>query len=569
MNDIDLGRVLVVLAATAAWLHAGAVHGAAAAPTAAVAVVDALFAEYDDPQSPGCALGVIRDGEFVYRRGYGMANLEYGIPLTSRSVFRIGSTSKQFTAASIVLLAQSGDLDLEAPVSRHFPEFPGWAGQMTVRHLVLHTSGIRDYLELAFLTGKSDDSDYYTDQWVLDLLARQQATNFAAGEQYLYSNSGYLLLAHIVQRVSGQSLREFAQARIFGPLGMGETHFHDDHRDIVPRRASGYAPDDGGYRISMTTLDLVGDGGVFTTIDDLLAWDRNFYDNRLGGGDAFIERLTTPGRLNDGEALDYAFGLGVDLYRGLRRVAHGGSFVGFRAELVRFPDQRFSAAVLCNRADAPASQLALQVAQHYLVEHLEPAPAPGTADGGEARQAPNLSEEQLREYAGDFWEDREAFWAETRVEDGRLWAVHSPSRRNEMRPVAPDVFEMIGVPAEVFVHFDREDGRISSMRRTIDGKPRGEFRPFERRTPSPRELADYAGRYHSGELDVDYLLRAGEGVLLFTVPGQPEQELTAAFGETFENPDYGAFEFLRAADGAITGFHLQSGRVRNLLFTRR
>jgi CubicO group peptidase (beta-lactamase class C family) len=510
---------------------------------------------------------VIRDGEFIFRRAYGMANLEHGIPLTPQSVFDIASTSKQFTAAAIALLADAGAISLDDPVRRHFPEFPAWADAMTIRHLVHHTSGIRDYLELAFLAGRGDDADHYTDAWVIDLLARQQATNFPAGEQHLYSNSGYLLLAHVVKRVTGQTLRAYAGERIFEPLGMSRTHFHDDHTQLVPGRATAYAPADDGFRISMTTLDMVGDGGVFTTIDELLQWDRNFYDNRLGGGPALIERLTTPGSLNDGTPLDYGFGLDVGEYRGLRQISHSGAFVGYGAELLRFPAQRFSVAVLCNRADAAPEQLALAVARYYLSDAFT-VPDPG--DGAAAAAAPvaPLSADELSAYAGDFWEDAGAFAAETRVDDGKLWAVHSPSRRNELRPVGPDAFAMVGVPAEVFVHFERDGERITGMRRVINGKPRGVFRPFTRRRPGPQELAGYGGSYFSGELGVSYALRPDGGKLLLRVPGQAEQELTAMFEETFENPDYGAFVFERAPDGRVTGFRLQSGRVRNLAFQR-
>ena len=474
MNPFPRAVSILALAAVAALPMP---VGAATAEPA----VDLLFADYDRPDTPGCALGVIRDGDFVYRRGYGRANLEYDLPITSRSVFRTGSVGKQFTAAAVALLAESGDLDLDDPVGRYFPEFPEWADRMTVRQLVLHTSGIRDYLELAFLSGKSDDSDYYTDQWVLDLLTRQRETNFPPGTEYLYSNSGYLLLAHIVKRVSGQSLRDFAAARIFGPLRMKDTHFHDDHREIVPRRASGYAPTDDGFRISMTTLDLVGDGGVFTTIDDLLLWDRNFYDNRLGGGAALIERLTTPGKLNDGAALDYAFGLGVQEYRGLRLVEHGGSFVGFRAASIRFPGERLSTYVLCNRSDAPAPELALKAAELYLADRLGP-------------------------------------------------------------PLEPE-----------------EAGEAAAAEPPTKG----------RQGTDAREVADYAGRYYSEELDVTYVLRPAAAGLQLRVPGQAEQALEAGPDDTFENPDYGSFAFLRGPDGAVTAFRLQAGRVRNLLFTRR
>jgi CubicO group peptidase (beta-lactamase class C family) len=530
--------------------------------------VDELFRDYDNAEAPGCALGVIRDGEFIYRRGYGMANLEHGIALTPQSVFDIASTSKQFTAAVIALLAEARVVGLDDPLRRYFPEFPAWADAITLRQLIHQTSGIRDYLQLAFLAGKGGDADHYTDGWVIELLARQQATNFPAGEQHLYSNSGYLLLAHVVQRATGQTLRQYAGERIFGPLGMSRTHFHDDQTQIVPGRATGYAPAEDGFRISMTTLDMVGDGGVYTTIDDLVQWDRNFYDNRLGGGPDLIERLTTPGSLNDGTPLDYAFGLAVEEYQGLRMVSHGGAFVGYRSELVRFPAQRFSVAVLCNRADASAEQLALDVSRHYLAEAFTAPGAAGDTTAGAEPIAP-LSERALGAYAGDFWEDTEAFAAETRVDDGKLWAVHSPERRNELRPVGPDAFAMVGVPAEVLVHFERDGERITGMRRNINGKPRGVFRPFTRRQAGAQELAAYTGSYFSGELDVSYGLRVDGGKLLFRAPGQTEEELTAMFGETFENPDYGAFVFERAPDGRVTGFRLQSGRVRDLGFVRQ
>jgi len=529
--------------------------------------VDALFSAYDRADSPGCALGVIRDGEFTYRRGYGMANLEYDLPLGPKTVFRIGSTSKQFTAAAIALLAEQGKLSLDDPVRRHFPEFPDWADGMTVRQLVHHTSGIRDYLQLAFLAGKGDDADYYTDQWVLDLLSRQRETNFPPGEQHLYSNSGYLLLAHIVRRVSGQSLGEYAAERIFGPLGMHDTHFHDDHNRVVPRRASGYSPTDGGaFRISMTTLDMVGDGGVFTTIDDLLLWDRNFYDNRLGlGGPGLIETLTTPGSLNSGEKLDYAFGLSIGDLEGFTLISHGGAFVGYRAEMLRLPQQQLSVSVLCNRSDASPTELARQVALLF----LPPRPDARPPEEAAGESAISLSDAQLREYAGDFWEASEAFAAETAVEDGRLWAVHSPTRRNELVPIGPDRFRMIDVPAEVYVTFERDANGISGMRRTINGKPRGVFKPFVRRQVTAAELAPYGGSFFSPELDLSYDVYLSGDRLMFRIPYVAEQELTAMFEETFENPDYGSFTFERAEDGAVTGFTLQSGRVRNLVFSRQ
>jgi hypothetical protein len=344
---------------------------------------------------------------------------------------------------------------------------------------------------------------------------------------------------------------------------MTRSHFHDDHTEIVPQRATGYAPEADGFRISMTTLDMVGDGGVFTCVDELLAWDRNFYANRLGGGRELIEQLTTPGSLADGSPLKYAFGLSVGSYRGLATISHEGGFVGYRAELIRFPDERFSVAVLCNRADAGPAQLARQVADHYLADRLAPVAVPATAT------PMTLSVEELQRYAGDFWESREAYWAEVRVIDGKLWAVHSPTRRNEMVAIGPDRFTMIGIPAEVYVDYTMDQNGIVEVRRTINGEPRGSFKPFTRREVSASDLAEYTGEYYSPELDIVYSLAVEEGKLMFSLDDKAAQEAVAMFGDTFENADYGSFTFRRGADGQVTGFLLQSGRVRNLAFGRQ
>lgn len=335
--------------------------------------VDKIFTNWDKPDSPGCALGIIKDGRFIYKRGYGMANLEYGIPLTSQSVFRIGSTSKQFTAMCIVLLEEEGKLSVDDNLREYFPEMPDYAESITIRQLLHHTSGVRDYLTLMSLAGARDD-DFYTDPEVVDMIARQKELNFAPGEEFLYSNSGYFLLAEIVKRVTGDSMRVYAEEKIFKPLGMTHTHFHDDHTKIVKNRASGYGRGkEEVFWINMTTLGMIGDGGIFTSIDDLLRWDLNFYDNKLGKADQeLIDKMQTPGVLNSGENRGYAFGLGISEYRGLKMVSHGGSFVGFRADMIRFPEQKFSVIVLANLGNINPSRLAKKVADIYLADQFKP-----------------------------------------------------------------------------------------------------------------------------------------------------------------------------------------------------
>jgi CubicO group peptidase (beta-lactamase class C family) len=255
--------------------------------------VDKLFSEWDKPDAPGCALAVIQNGEIIYQHGYGMANLEYDIPISTNSVFDIASNSKQFTAMCIVLLSRQNLLTLDDEIQKYIPEIPQQNNPITIRHLIYHTSGLRDYLDLMDWSGMIYENNY-SGQEIISLIARQQSLNFQPGAEQLYCNSGYFLLSEIINRVSGKSLRVFAQEYIFAPLGMTNTHFHDNFREIVRNRANAYdRQEDGGFQIDMSLLDNCGDGQLYTTVEDLLLWDRNFYHNILGGyGQDLIEEIT-------------------------------------------------------------------------------------------------------------------------------------------------------------------------------------------------------------------------------------------------------------------------------------
>ena len=377
---------------TVAGLAAGLATGATAQDTRAQGTasplaaqtmerIDEIFARFDDTRSPGCAVGVIQGGELAFARGYGMANLEHGVSLTPRSIFRTGSVAKQFTAATVALLALDGVIDLDADVRTYVPELPDFGTPVTVRHLIHHTSGYRDYLALMRLAGKRSD-DFYDDAELLAMLSRQEELNFAPGAEYLYSNSGYFLLSQIVVRATGRSLGEVAGERIFRPLGMYESHFHADHRRVVPGRATGYAPiSDGGYRVSQTTLPMIGDGGVFTSVEEIAHWVANLMEPTVGGP-AFQRLTRTRGVLNDGDTLSYAFGLSHGTHRGLATLGHGGSFVGYRADVLTYPEQALGIATLCNRSDASPGGLSRRVGEVLLGDLMEPAPQPGGGGGG-------------------------------------------------------------------------------------------------------------------------------------------------------------------------------------------
>src|SRR5580692_4561808 len=310
--------------------------------------VDQVFAAYDKSDTPGCALGIVRDGEFIYKKAYGTASLELGVPLTPQSVFYMGSVSKQFTAASVVLAAEQGYLSLDDDVRKYVPELPSYGKTITLRQMLHHTSGFRDILGLLLLAGRNFEDIHPTSE-LLDLLSRQKGLNYVPGDEYLYSNTNFFLMSVVIHRATGKTLTQFAEENIFKPLGMTHTRFYDDHSVVVPGRIPAYEPrPGGGFRIDWSTnFDKVGDGGLMSSVSDLLLWDRNFYDNKLGKG-TLLKEMQTQGVLNNGKKIEYALGLFISAYRGLPIVEHGGALFGYRTELLRFPQQKFSVITLCN-----------------------------------------------------------------------------------------------------------------------------------------------------------------------------------------------------------------------------
>lgn len=393
--------------------------------TALTDSVDALFEQWDIEDSPGFALGIFKDGRIIYARGYGMANLEYNIPNTPQTVFRIGSLSKQFTAICVALLAEQGKLSLDDDIRRFFPEMPEYEIPITVEHLVHHTSGIRDYFTLQGLLVRGE---YFNSEDALAMLLRQKGLNFTPGERFSYANSGYFLLAALIERASGIRASEYARKHIFEPLGMNDTHFHNDLNVVVRNRASGYRPtEQGGYSINMTQLDIIGDGSVYTTIEDFFKWDQNFYHNELGRGTQdLIDMVLTGGVLNNGEDITYAFGLDVGTNRGLRRVSHTGSFAGFNTINIQYPDQRFSVVVFSNGSMGPG-RFARRIVDLYLADQFtEPAPPERERQSRRQREAQDrpepvtLSSLQLQEYAGFYYSDELDAPAILEVEESAL-----------------------------------------------------------------------------------------------------------------------------------------------------
>lgn len=524
-------------------------------------IVDKLFKKWDRKDSPGCAIGVIHNGKLIYKHGYGMANLEYNIPNSSNSVFRIGSTSKQFTAACMVLLEEQGKLSLDDNIRKYLPEIPVYGKTITINHLLHHTSGIRDYLQLAYLKGLRDD-DFYTDDEVVEWLSRQKSLNFLPGEEYLYSNSGYFLLSQIVKRVAGKSMKEYADEYIFKPLGMNNTHFHDNHTEIVKNRASGYSPaGEGKFRICMTTLGMIGDGGIFTTVEDIFKWDRNFYISKIGG-DKFIGKMLKRGRFNSGKEQNYASGLIHGEYGGLKTIRHGGAFVGFRADILRFPEEKFTVICLANLSNINPSLLCNKAAEIFLGDKMtlpEKAPEP------EKPVFVEIDTGLYEKYVGKYLFDR-GFTVSISKEKDKLTAEYF-GEKSEVLSVSEIKFYVKG--NESYITFQKNsEGVFNRIVLHFGGRELigNRLEPYK---PSMEELHRYSGDYYSDELDVIYtFFTEGENLYL---KFKNNLRLDCDFLKKNEVliEEIGKAVFDTDNRNNVKDFILEAGRVKNLKFVKQ
>ncbi len=526
------------------------------------AAVDSVFAAYNRTDRPGCAVGVYRNGRVAYARGYGMADLNQGIAISPKTVFYIASTSKQFTAASIMLLVTQGKISLDDPVRKYVPELPAYADAVTLRHLVHHLSGLRDYLGLWYISGRLG-GDEIPEEAALDLIVRQKALDFTPGSHWAYSNSNYFLLSVIVRRVSGQSLRDYSTRNLFEPLGMQDTHFHDDRTMIVPRRAEGYEPTGaGGYRIVRTSFALVGDGGLHTTVEDLAKWDENFFSNTVGGGASFVQRLYTRGILTTGDTTEYAAGLFLKPYRGLPTVSHGGSFIGYRAELLRFPSMHTSIGILCNDYTADPSAMAQAVANVVLRAAFAKAAAPSAAvQSGAAARAPT-TQRAPDSYLGRFEflpgvaaSVERASTGLTMKAMGRDWALTA---------LNDSTYAADGLPGTLA--FRRlANGRTGLMASSTMDAPAPPLLPVP--VLSAADRAHVIGSYFSEELQATYVVKERDGRLMVRggygdwmpmEPFQPDQFSTGEAKATV----------LRDKSGKVTALVLDAARMKNIQLVR-
>jgi len=520
------------------------------------AVLDWYVKERVGPGSPGLALAVIRDGNLVFKRGWGLANLEYDVPIAPTTVFHVASVSKQFTAFAIARLVQQGKLSLEDDIRNYLPEMQDCGAKITVRHLVSHTSGLRDQWMLLVLARKNNGG-VVSQADVMKLLERQRELLFNPGENFLYCNSGYTLLSEIVAKISGKPFGDFTRDEIFEPLGMTNSHFHTSSDEVVKNMAySYYLSPDGGYRKALLNYETVGATGLYTTVEDLAKWIANVQHPKPGEA-APLTLMQQPGQLNSGEKTDYGMGLFLEDYRGARLLQHGGADAGYRSFVLWFPDLRLGVALVSNLGSIDSRGIALTAAEIYLVDRLQPIKL--TSPDSD-RTSIKLSAPELDRYTGKY----ELYWRLTEI--SRV-ADHLEIREDNDPPAAltANGSDRFSLGKRRFVFQNLESGK--ALQFTDDW--RENFKRINVSEERQSDLSPYTGSYWSSELENFLRIHLREGQLVLELHRHGEFPLRHVGRDIFASAcsQYWWFElkFQRDSKEAVTGLRLNSVLFRRCL----
>lgn len=528
--------------------------GASQVPSDAAARVDEVFAEWDTRSSPGCAVGVTRYGETVFEGAWGMADLEHDVPNTPETIFEGGSVSKQFTSGAVMLLVMDGVLSLDDDVRKWVPEIPDYGETITLRHLMTHTSGLRDWGSVADISGWGREQRSHDHDDVIDILSRQAAPNFPPGHEYSYSNSGFNLLAIIVTRASGIPFPQFSEERIFEPLGMKDTQWRDDYRRIVPRRSSAYNRTRDGWEINRPIENVHGNGGILSTVHDMGIWNQALTDGRLGG-EEFLRLMHTQGRLDNGEEMGYAAGLYVGELAGVHAVTHTGSTAGYRAFLGRYPEQGLSVAMLCNASDVSTRSSGNAIARAFLGSAVLPEEHPDLEAISEGYD--------LQPLAGLYREPITGQPVRITLQDGVLRADRTP-----LLPLSDNDFQLVetGTSDRHYV-FERSGGRVTGFHEESIEVTERHWDRVQPWTPTAADLRAYVGTYRSEEAETTYVVRADGGGLTIWQRPNDTHETAPVYRDAFDMHGW-IVRFHRDASGQVPSLSLSLGRVYDMVFTR-
>jgi len=498
--------------------------------------------------APGCAAAVSLNGEIVFEKAFGLADMEHNVPNTTQTIFESGSVAKQFTAASLVLLQQEGKLSLDDPVRKYIPELPDYGAPLTIRHLLNHTSGLRDWGTVMSLTGAGRGDRVINQDLAFDVITHQRALDFTPGSEYSYSNSGYNLAAIIVERVSKQKFPAFVEERLFKPLDMKNSSWRDDYQRIVPGRAQAYARQGNGpWRLNMPFMNVYGNGGMLTTVGDWMKWNAMLDSQSLGA--PLVAALETRGVLNDGRKIAYALGLVVDTYKGLKDVSHGGATAGYQTFLARYPENKVSLAVMCNGTSPSAGGMAASITDEIFGPFPE---APKT-------EPAKISEEELKRFVGIWRNEKTHAPARFVIENG-------VSRWSGARLIPMGGGQFTAGGNQLKFTFDKDGKPVSAETVDSDGEVR-RFAPEVEWKPTAAELASFAGDWFSEEAGatISFVVEGDKAVL----KQRPATILPMLpiYKDHFDAQGYVVW-FTRDKNGKVDRLHAGASRMRDMPFVR-
>ena len=498
--------------------------------------------------APGCAAAVSLNGEVVFEKAFGLAELEHNVPNTTQTIFESGSVAKQFTAAALVLLQQDGKLSLDDPVKKYIPELPDYGSPLTIRHLLNHTAGLRDWGSVLSLTGAGRGDRVISQDLALDVITHQRALDFKPGAEYSYSNSGYNLAAIIVERVSKQKFPAFVEERLFKPLGMKNSSWRDDYQRIVPGRAHGYSRQGSGpWRLNMPFMNVYGNGGMLTTVGDWMKWNAMLESQSLGA--PLVSALETRGVLNDGRKIAYALGLTVSTYKGLKDVSHGGATAGYQTFLTRYPDNKVSIGVMCNGTSPSAGGIAANITDEIF------GPFPETTKSEPAK----VSEDELKKFVGTWRNEKTHAPARFVIENG-------VSRWSGARLVPMGGGQFTAGDNQLKFTFDGDGKPMSAETVDSDGEVR-RFVPEKEWKPTPEDLALFKGDWFSEEAGATVTVAVDADKAFIKQRPAMSLPMQPVYKDHFSVQGYIVW-FTRDKNGNISGMHVGASRLRDMPFVR-
>ncbi len=519
--------------------------------------IDSIFHELYSDNEPGAAIAVVQNGKIVFKKGYGSANLEYDIPVSSESIFHIASISKQFTVFSILLLQSEGKLDFDDDIRKYIPELPDFGETITLRQLASHTSGLRDQWNILAMAGWRMD-DVITKEHVLKMLARQKDLNFSPGEEFMYCNTGFTLLAEVVARVSGITFAKFTKEMIFDPLKMSNTQFYDDHERIVRNRAYSYEALDSSFKKKILNFANVGATSLFTTVEDLSLWAINF-DTQMIGHPTIFDQMNAEATLNNGQTFGGAYGQFINDYKRLRKIEHSGADAGYRSYFGRFPNEKFSIIVFSNLANSDPEGIAMKVSDLYLRDNIIE-----SQSAAKATTPISLKPEEMEKFCGYYWNKKDMFTSFIQLKNDTLQEYD-----DKLTPISENIFEFISNTSHIQLRFE-VDNSYKTMIGIENQRDTLRFTSYEPRSYSTDELKVFTGKFYSEELNTDYELKIIDNQLVATHTRLDDIRLEPIMADMFSGNSWfmSNFKFERNMENSITGILVSNGRVRDLYFKK-